>query len=68
MPQAGFDPPAQSDNSYEADALTPSHHGWIGVIFIQKDNSKFAGQSFSQECHKKRIYRKVLCRKKLSKK
>ena len=28
MPQAGFDPLAQSDTS-EADALPPSHHGWI---------------------------------------
>ena len=28
-PQAGFDPPVHSDTSYEADALHPSHHGWI---------------------------------------
>ena len=34
MPQAGFDPRAQSDTSYEADALPPSHHGWILIIFI----------------------------------
>ena len=30
----GFDPPAQSDTSYEADALPPSHHGWIGFAVI----------------------------------
>ena len=32
-PQAGFDPPAQSDTSYEADALPPSHHGWIKITY-----------------------------------
>ena len=41
MPQTGFGPPAQSDTSYEADALPPSHHGWINfkvcwIIFIEK--------------------------------
>ena len=34
MPQAGFDPPAQSDTSYEEDALPPSHHGWISGTLI----------------------------------
>ena len=38
MPQAGFDPPAQSDTSYEADTLPPSHHGWIVTGVIWKDN------------------------------
>ena len=27
----GFDPPAQIDTSYEADALPPSHHGWTSL-------------------------------------
>ena len=31
MPQAGFDTPAQSDTSYEADALPSSNHGWTLV-------------------------------------
>ena len=34
LPQAGFDPPAQSDTSYEADALPPSHHGWMSLSII----------------------------------
>ena len=34
MPQAGFDPLAQSDTCYESDALPPSHHGWISVNFV----------------------------------
>ena len=38
MPQAGFDPPAQSDNSYEADALPPSHHGWIKTNLVKRTN------------------------------
>ena len=29
MPQAGFDPPAQSEVFYQTTALPPSHHGWI---------------------------------------
>ena len=33
MPQAGFDPPAQSHVSCEASALPPSHHGWTEVWF-----------------------------------
>ena len=43
-PQAGFDPPEQSDTSYEADALPPSHHGWIllNCLFpCTKNNSNF---------------------------
>ena len=30
----GFNPLAQNDTSYEADALPPSHHGWMGLTFI----------------------------------
>ena len=29
MPQAGIDPLAQSNASYEASSLPPSHNGWI---------------------------------------
>ena len=36
MPQAGFDPPAQSDTSYETDALPQSHQGWIFLCFIHR--------------------------------
>ena len=32
MSQAGFEPLVHSDTSYEADALHPSHHGWITVL------------------------------------
>ena len=28
----GFDPLAQSDTSYEVDALPPSNHGWIAPL------------------------------------
>ena len=31
----GFDPPVQSDTSYEADALPPSHHGWMLTPLFQ---------------------------------
>ena len=37
-PQAGYDPPAQSDISYEADALPPSHHGLTDTRFFVKQN------------------------------
>ena len=30
----GFYPPVQSDTSYEADAIPPSHPGWISVDFV----------------------------------
>ena len=30
----GFDPPAQSDTSYEVDALPSSHHGWIIFVLV----------------------------------
>ena len=36
MPQAGIDKPRQSHTTYEASALPPSPHGWIGPKFIQK--------------------------------
>ena len=32
-PQAGFDPSVHSDTSYEADALHPSHHGWMRIKY-----------------------------------
>ena len=35
MPQAGIDPPEQTDVSYEASALPPSHHGWILICVIR---------------------------------
>ena len=41
MPQAGFDPPSQSDTSYEADALPPSHHGWILTLFTRDQNHDY---------------------------
>ena len=45
MPQTGFDPPAQSDTSYEADALLQSHHGWIWVgLFLLKKNDRFISE------------------------
>ena len=37
----GFDPPAQSDTSYEADALPPSHQGWIQDQAYSFPKSKF---------------------------
>ena len=37
----GFDPPAQSDTSYEEDALPPSHHGWIIKSFNKLENIYF---------------------------
>ena len=44
MPQMGFDPPAQSDTSYEADALPPSHHGWTNVwpLFFCQPQASFS--------------------------
>ena len=34
IPRAVFDPPVQSDTSYKADALPPSHHGWIFILIF----------------------------------
>ena len=37
MPQAGFDPPRKvipSSTECEADALPPSHHGWISLAYL----------------------------------
>ena len=34
-PQAGFDPPVQSEVWYQTTALPPSHHGWIQEAVIQ---------------------------------
>ena len=42
MPQAGFDPPAQSEVCFQTTALPPSHHGWTLVSIIStKLNGRF---------------------------
>ena len=49
-PQAGFDPLAQSDTSYEADALPPSHQGWILELSYLPTNHK-GGDWTAILCH-----------------
>ena len=39
MPLAGIDPPVQIRASYEASALPPSHHGWICLKIIERQNN-----------------------------
>ena len=38
MPQAGINPPRQSNATYEASAVPPIHHGWISVLPSELSN------------------------------
>ena len=60
LSQAGFDPPWQSETSYEADALPPSHHGWMKQLKYVKQILAFwrENQLNREFLQKQRMWRK----------
>ena len=60
MPQAGFDPPAQSEVCYQTIALPPSHHGWINSCVMDCKNVLFKRKN--KVFLKFLIFIRLLCR------